>query len=93
VQIADQPEEFHVGTDGRSPDTDDRYFIFGGLSPQRLYGVRANGNLAIWLPGKDDGFITDARIHFSLDGFDRAYDRAVKLCKESPYSQPWAAVN
>ncbi|HEY2807319.1 MAG TPA: hypothetical protein VGI91_00865 [Steroidobacteraceae bacterium] len=93
VQIADQPEEFHTGTDRSSPDTDDRFFTFGGLSPQRFYGVQPHGNLAIWLPGRGDGFVVGARIYFSLDGFDRTYDHATKLCKKSPYSEPWAAVN
>jgi hypothetical protein len=91
ITIADQPEELHTGTDRRSPDTDDRYFTFGGFASQRLYGIKGHGNLAIWVPSIDDSSaVRSENFYFSLDGFDRADDRATKLCKANLYSTPWA---
>jgi hypothetical protein len=91
ITVGDQPEEQHTGADKRSPDTDDRYFTFGGFAPQRLYGIKGHGRLGISAHSIGDSTITRAEIlYFSLEGFDRAYDHAPKLCNANLYSTPWA---
>ena len=57
------------------------FFSFKKLSTNNLLGVNEESRLAIWIPPSGDGKVErSSNFYFSLEGFNKTYDKAKELC-------------
>ena len=83
-KLPKQQEHIEVTKTAMGEDGQFAFFAFEQLTAEYLLGAKDIGKLATWIPASGDGVIQrSANVYFSLEGFSRAHEMAMRACREN----------